>query len=108
MLAYGGGKDYIRKNIYSDKRSKHMRQVVVWMSLAGSAFILALTINLFDGLFMFLLFGILPGRVEPLSADQMLAIYGMATASVCVYALRSTLQSLVRLAPQRQTRRSAS
>jgi hypothetical protein len=85
-----------------------MRQVVVWLSLTGSALVFALTIDLFDVMVMFLLFGILPGRIEPLSADQMLAIYGVATASVCLYSLRSTLLGLVRLAPQRQTRRSAS
>ena len=85
-----------------------MRQVVVWSSLIGSAFVLALTVELFDNMVMFLLFGILPGRVEPLSADQMLLIYGVATASVFLYSFKSALQGVIRTSPQRQTRRSAS
>ena len=85
-----------------------MRQAIIWLNLTGSFIVFALTIQLFDVVVMFLLFGIIPGRIEPLSADQMLAIYGAAAAVVCLYSLRSTLQYVVRWSPQRQSRGNAS
>jgi hypothetical protein len=85
-----------------------MRQAVICMSLIGSFIVFALTIDLLNSIFMFLLFGILPGREEPLSANHMLAIYALATVFVFAYATRTTVQSLLRPAPKRQTRGSAS
>lgn len=85
-----------------------MRQVIVSLSLIGSFMVLALTIDLFDSLVMFLLFGILPGRVDPLSANQMLGIYATASVLVGGYALRPAVGNLFRPAPNRQTRGSAS
>lgn len=85
-----------------------MRQAIIWLNVIGMFIMFALTIDLFDALVMFLLFGILPGREEPLSANQMLSIYAAATLFVCGYAMRSTVQSLLRLSPRRQTRGEAS
>jgi hypothetical protein len=65
-----------------------MRQLTIVLSLIGSFVVYALVVNLFDALFMFLLFGVLPGRSEQLSANQMLTIYGGATALIVAYALR--------------------
>ena len=71
-----------------------MRQVIIGLSLLVSFVIFALTVQLFDVLVMFLLFGILPGQARPLSANQMLAIYGGATVLVAGYALRGHIASL--------------
>lgn len=65
-----------------------MRQLTVAVSLTGSFIIYALVVNLFDALFMFLLFGVLPGRTEQLSANHMLTIYCGATLLIVTYALR--------------------
>ncbi len=74
-----------------------MRQGVIIASLIGSFLVFALTIDLFDTLFMFVLFGIIPGRVEPLSANQMLLIYAVASLGTIAYALRGRITLLVRL-----------
>ncbi len=74
--------------------NKHMRQLLTFLNLTGSFIVLALTIDLFDTMFMFLLFGILPNRSESLSANQMLIIYGTASAIVAGFALRSSLMVL--------------
>ncbi len=69
---------------------KHMRQLLTFLNLFGSFIVLALTIDLFDTMFMFLLFGVLPNRSEPLSANQMLMIYGAASVIVAGFAVRSS------------------
>jgi hypothetical protein len=81
-----------------------MRQATIVLSLAGSFMLYALTVNLFDTIFMFVLFGILPSRTEPLSADQMLAINGTATMIVLAFMSRG-LFSLPR--PLTQNRRQS-
>ena len=72
-----------------------MRQTLIIASLVGSTVIFALVIDLFDTLFMFLLFGILPGQGQRLSANEMLTIYGGAAAAVLIYGLRARLSALV-------------
>lgn len=67
-----------------------MRQLLTFLNLFGSFIVLALTIDLFDTMFMFLLFGVLPNRSEPLSANQMLMIYGAASVIVAGFAVRSS------------------
>lgn len=64
-----------------------MRQVVTTLSLVGSFVIFALTIDLFGQVVMFALFGFVPGRSEPLSADQMIGIYAFATLSALLRGL---------------------
>ena len=71
-----------------------MRQLIIASSLIGSFLIFSMVVNLFDTLVMFLLFGILPGRSEPVSANNMLAIYTAATFVVAGYAFRSNLTSI--------------
>lgn len=80
-----------------------MRQVIIVLSLTGSFMVLATVINLFDTLIMFLLFGILPDRTTPLSANQMLMIYGSATLVVAVYASRGAVISFQRALQARRT-----
>ena len=74
-----------------------MRQLIIALNLLGSFILLALTIDLFDTLFMFALFGILPGQAEPLSANQMLTIYAAASIFVFIYALRAQIIGFFRL-----------
>lgn len=81
-----------------------MRQTAIATSLLGSFVLFALTINLFDTLVMFLLFGILPGQDTPVSANQMLAIYAGATVIVVTYALRGSVVLILKaLRPTRRT-----
>lgn len=68
-----------------------MRQIIITTSLIGSLAIFALTIDLFEHVVMFALFGFIPGRSEPLSANQMLAIYSFATLCATSYQLRAHL-----------------
>lgn len=82
-----------------------MRQTVIVISLLGSLMLFAMTINLFDTLVMFLLFGILPGQDTPVSANQMLTIYSGATVVVVAYALRGSVALILRAI--RLTRRTA-
>ncbi|MES2876334.1 MAG: hypothetical protein V4678_02565 [Patescibacteria group bacterium] len=74
-----------------------MRQLFIVFSLIGSFIVFSLTINLFDTMFMFLLFGILPGRAEPLSANHMLTIYSVATTGVIGYAVHTQVIALAKL-----------
>lgn len=74
-----------------------MRQAIIFLSLLGSFTVFALTVQLFDILVMFLLFGILPGQATPLSANQMLVIYSAATGFVTLYALRGSIATFLKL-----------
>lgn len=60
-----------------------MRRSLIIASLAGSFGILTLTSGVFEHLFMFVLFGMLPGSNEPLSASAMLALWGLVLTGVC-------------------------
>lgn len=86
-----------------------MRQGVIIANLTGSFIVFALTIDLFDTLFMFVLFGIVPGRTEPLSANQMLFIYSAASIVTVAYALRGRFVAMARSlrAGQRQQSRAS-
>ena len=68
-----------------------MRQMVIGLSLLGSLLIFALTVDLFDTIVLFLLFGILPGRTAPLSPDQMLTIYAVISVFVIALSLKDTV-----------------
>ena len=95
MLAFHQSETYIQmnsKNYYLT--DKHMRQLIIASSLIGSFLIFSMVVNLLVTLVMFLLFGILPGRPEPVSANNMLAIYTAATIVVAGYAFRSNISSL--------------
>jgi hypothetical protein len=74
-----------------------MRKLIISTCLAGSFFIFAAVINLYDALFMFLLFGILPGRDEQLSANQMLVLYGAAGILLTARLLPSQIERLRQL-----------
>lgn len=73
-----------------------MRRFIIIASLAGSFLIFALTIDLFDAIFMFVFFGVLPFKATPIPATEMLAIYSLAGVAVVAYALRNRLSALVR------------
>lgn len=85
-----------------------MRQAIITFNLIGSFVIYALSIDLFDNLIMFLLFGIVPGKNEQLSANQMLLLYTIAAVAVTVYYARPSLANLLKSARplKRQVRAS--
>jgi len=84
-----------------------MRQLIIAFSLTGSFALFALVTNLFDTAVMFLLFGILPGQTEPLSANQMLAIYATASVFVSLYALRPGIVTISNLLSPQSDRSNA-
>ena len=57
-----------------------MRNIITYLSLSGSALIFCLVTDLFDTMLMFLLFGVVPGRAEPVSAELMLVSYATLIA----------------------------
>lgn len=69
-----------------------MKNTLTIINLFGSFIIFALVTDLFDHAFMFLLFGFIPGREEPLTANQMLIIYGISAVAVFSYGIRRTLE----------------
>jgi hypothetical protein len=71
-----------------------MRQAIIIFCHLGSLTVLAASTDLFEHFVMFVLFGFLPGREQPLSANQMLAIYGFATVAVFAF---TTLTPALRL-----------
>lgn len=73
-----------------------MRQVLISASLTGSFVVYALTINLFDSLLMFLLFGILPDGTEQLTPNQMLMMYLMIALGITSYVALPLVQDLAR------------
>lgn len=52
-----------------------MRNIITYLSLSGSLAIFGMVTDLPDTVLMFLLFGIVPGRTEPVSAELMLLSY---------------------------------
>lgn len=71
-----------------------MRRTLIITSLLGSLVIFALTIDLFDAIFMFVFFGVTPFRAEPIPAVQMLLVYSLTASVIIVYALRGRIESL--------------
>lgn len=71
-----------------------MRQVIITFSLLGSFIIFASTVQLFDVVVMFLLFGIVPGHHEPISARIMLIGYAAAAVGTMGYILRAKVPVL--------------
>ena len=84
-----------------------MRQAITVISLLGSFMVFALTIDLFDSLFMFVLFGVVPGRAEPIAANQMLSIYAASTIVVLLFSVRQQIIAVLRFARFSATRRSS-
>jgi hypothetical protein len=78
-------------------RENHMRRLLIAGSLAGSFVVFALSIDLFDALFMFVFFGVTPLRAEPIPALEMLMVYSVAGFVVITYALRGSIMSLLRI-----------
>lgn len=72
-----------------------MRQILICLNLTGCFVVYALSIDLFENAVLFLLFGILPGREQPVPATEMLAVYAGAALLVLGYAMKTTLKSLV-------------
>lgn len=80
-----------------------MRRLLIIASLAGSITIFALSIDLFDSLFMFVLFGVVPFKAQPIPATEMMLIYSLAGLAVLTYAFRGSLQSLLRSLHRKST-----
>ena len=74
-----------------------MRESVIITSLIGSFVIFSLSVDLFSTLFMFVLFGILPGQSQPLSASSMLSVYSFAAGTVSLYVLRGGITALLQV-----------
>jgi hypothetical protein len=71
-----------------------VRKLIISTCLVGSFVIFAAVINLYDAMFMFLLFGILPGRDEQLSANQMLVLYSTAGILLTTRLLPSQIERI--------------
>ncbi len=71
-----------------------MRQAITIFSLFGSFVIFALTVNLFETVVMLLLFGVLPDRSEPISANVMLSVYVASGTLVFGYIVQRNLSRL--------------
>ena len=69
-----------------------MRRSLIIASLVGSFGIFALTTGLFEQLFMFVLFGILPGSHEALSASTMLALWCLLLTGICSLPVVNTIR----------------
>jgi hypothetical protein len=85
-----------------------MRESLIISSIVGSFIIFCLSIDFFDALIMFVLFGVLPGQVSPLSASSMLVIYTSAATVVGMYALRGSVSMVVQAFASRARQRRAS
>lgn len=85
-----------------------MRNSLIKVSLAGSLIVFALTIDLFDAIFMFVFFGIVPLKAEPIPAVQMLLVYTAAGLFVLTYAFRANIKPLLHSLRRKETRANVS
>lgn len=73
-----------------------MRQAVIYVSLCGSLILYMLTINLFESMLLFVLFGLMPGSEQQLSAAQMLTIHGVIGSALASYVARRHIRNAAR------------
>ena len=71
-----------------------MRRAVIYSCLIGWLVIFFLSINFFESLTMFLLFGVLPWSQASLSAQSMLAFYYSASSLAFVITFRKQFKNL--------------
>lgn len=83
-----------------------MRESLIITSLIGSFIVFCMSIDLFNAVVMFVLFGILPGQTNPLPAASMLAIYSAGAVLIAIYALRGGVAVILQ-AFTRSARRSS-
>ncbi len=74
-----------------------MKRSITYASLFGSVIIFCLATNFIETLFMFLLFGFIPGRSEPFSAQEMLAFYTSVLALIAITSLHKRLTDFTQL-----------
>ena len=74
-----------------------MRTSIIIASLIGSFLVFSASTDLFNSLFMLVLFGVVPGSNVPLPADQMLTIYALCASVIVAYCLRGGAHNLIRL-----------
>lgn len=74
-----------------------MKRTITYINLFGSLLIFCFATNIFDSIFMFLFFGIVPGRVDPISAQEMLAFYFSVSMILVTVILRKRLNNLPRI-----------
>ncbi len=72
-----------------------MRRAVIYSCLIGWLVIFCLTINLFESVTMFLLFGVVPWSQAALSAQSMLVFYYTIALAIVVISLRKQLKDFV-------------
>ncbi len=72
-----------------------MRRAVIYSCLIGWLVIFCLTINLFESVTMFLLFGVVPWSQAALSAQSMLVFYYTTALAIVVITLRKQLKDFV-------------
>ena len=75
-----------------------MKRGITYTSLFGSAIIFCLATNFIETLFMFLLFGFIPGKSEPFSAQEMLAFYVCVLGFLVIVSMQKRLSELANLA----------
>ena len=71
-----------------------MRRAVIYTCLIGWLVIFCLTIDFFESLTMFLLFGIVPWSHISLSAQNMLTFYYLIASVIIFIVIRKQLKSL--------------
>lgn len=85
-----------------------MRRLLIKASLAGSLIVFALSIDLFDAIFMFVFFGVVPLKAEPIPAVQMLLVYMAAGLFVLAYGFRANIKPLLSSLRRKQTQANVS
>lgn len=79
-----------------------MRRSIIYTCLIGSLAIFCLTSGLIEAIVMFLLFGIVPGRVQALSAQEMMAFYLSIVGLMVIRPVHKHLDSLSQIShPQK-------
>ena len=82
-----------------------MRRQIIIANLTGSFAVFSLASGLFDHVLMFILFGLLPGRSEPLPASTMLVLWTFLFSGICASWLSPCVNRLYdSLKPDRQDR----
>ena len=84
-----------------------MRRAIIYTCLIGWLVIFCLTINFFESLAMFLLFGIVPWSHASLSARDMLAFYYLTTSLVVFIVIRKQFKNLLANTPTTQPQAQA-
>jgi hypothetical protein len=72
-----------------------MNRALIIASLSGSFLVYGAVINLYDTLLMFMFFGILPGGINRVSADQMFLMYEIIGLALSAYLIIRSVRFIV-------------